>query len=281
MIDKNDSQKENQSYSKDFKEKLLFMRHGKTYFNSDKDKISRLIDPKYPDCRLCPKGIEQAKSIAKMLNSLTLEKVYVSPLYRALETLNYCLEKYPNKENIIVIVHPLVSEGVNSINDFILDIKQTKKDFNINSNIKIDWSVFDKYIKETQYDENFYYFNNIDCLEEKEKNKIYHVLKNYYDNGDIQKLRNGLSDLAKLSHKKNKRLESLKHMQERFKKFCDYIREKHLDTLNDKNEKILVISHCAFMKIGTDMTPYQSEKINEFHSTCYSPINCEIISYKL
>ena len=83
-----------------------------------------------------------------------LEKVYVSPFYRALQTLTYSLESHPNKDKIIAVVHPFVSEITNCINDYILDIKQTKKDFNLNSIIKIDWSLFDEYIKSIKYDEN-------------------------------------------------------------------------------------------------------------------------------
>ena len=94
-------------------------------------------------------------------------------------------------------------------------------------------------------------------------------------------MKNGLSDLVKLSYKKNKRLESLKHLQERFKKFCDYIKDQHKDSLNDKNKKIFVISHCAYMKSGTDMTPYKSDNIQKFHNSCYTPKNCEILSYNL
>jgi broad specificity phosphatase PhoE len=278
MIAKNEEQKEDKNFSKNLSEKLLIMRHGETDFNADQDKDNRVTNPKYPDCRLNQKGISQAKSKQGLINSLSLEKVYVSPIYRALQTVTYCLENHPNKNNIVVVVHPLVSEISNCINDYILDIKQTKKDFNMNSKIKIDWSLFDEYVKNIKYDENFYYFDNFDCYEGKE---MYQELKNIYNNGDIEGLRNGLSELATLRFQAKKRFESLKHLQGRFKKFCDYIREHHKDTLNDKKNKILVVSHCSYIKIGTDLTPYESEKIQDYHPNCYSPSNCEILSFKL
>ena len=279
MTTKNEEQKEEQNYSKDLSEKLLIMRHGETDFNADTDKGNRITNPKYPDCRLNQNGISQAKSKQGLINSLTLEKVYVSPIYRAIQTVTYCLENHPNKNNIVVIVHPLVSEISNCINDYILDIKQTKKDFNMNSKIKVDWSLFDEYVKTIKYEENFYYFDNFDCYEGKEI--MYQKLKNIYNNGDIDGLRNGLSELATLRFQAKIRFESLKHLQGRFNKFCEYIREHHKDTLNDKKNKILVVSHCAYIKIGTDLTPYESEKIQDYHSTCYSPENCEILSFKL
>ena len=281
MKEKKNDQNENNYYSKDLTEKLLIMRHGQTPFNEDKDSISRRTNPRYSDCQLTEKGISQAKSKQGILNSLNLEKVYVSPLYRALQTITYSLENHPNKKNITVIVHPLLSEITNCINDYILDINQTKKDFNMDSKIKVDWSVYDEYIKGINYDENFYYFDNFDCLKEEEKKKMYLSLKNYYDKRDIDGLRGELSNLATLISQQNVRVESLKHLQGRFKKFCDYIREKHKDTLEDKTKKIFAVSHWSYMKIGTDMSPYSSNSIQDYHPNCYGPSNCEILSYKL
>ena len=211
--------------------------------------------------------------------NLSLEKVYVSPFYRALQNLTYSLENHPNKNNIIALVHPFVSELSNCINDYILDIKQTKKDFNMNSKIKIDWTIFDEYVKGIKYDENFFYFDNFDYFDEEQKNKMYLKLKNYYDNNNIEKLRNGLSELAELRFNKGKRFESLVHSQGRFIKFVDFIKIKHKNTLQNNDEKILVFSHSCFMKVGTNLTPYESKEIQDFHPNCYSPKNCEILSY--
>ena len=199
-----------------------------------------------------------------------------------MQTLTISLQNHPKKDNIIAVVHPLVSEIGNTLNDYILDIKKTKKDFNLNSKIKIDWSVFDEYVKQTKYDENFFYFENFDCFDENEKNKKYLELKKYYDNGEIDKLKKGLADLSSLRLNKYKiSLESLKNAQGRFKKFLEYIKETHKDTLENKNEKIMVYSHGSFMRVGTNMTPYSSEKIEKFHSHSYSPQNCEILSYSI
>ena len=277
----NSHKTKNPYYSKDLNGKLLFMRHGQTNFNNDKDTIARRTNINYVDCRLNSRGIIQAKTKQEILNHLCLEKVYVSPFYRALQTLTYSLENHPNKDKIIAVVHPFVSEITNCINDYILDIKQTKKDFNLNSTIKIDWSLFDEYIKNIKYDENFYYFDNFDCFNENEKKNKYLELKNYYDNGEIEKLKNGLSELATLRFNGPYRFESLKHAQGRFKKFLKYIRKKHKNTLENTEEKIFVFSHSSFMTVATNMTPYESETVQNFNYRCYSPKNCQILSYNI
>ena len=266
---KKENKEPNPYYSTDLDGKLLFMRHGQTKFNEDKNYTSRRVNPIYSDCKLARTGILQAKSKRKILKSLSFEKIYVSPAYRALQTLTYSLETHPNKENIIAYVHPLAIEISVCVNDFLLDIKQTKKDFNLNSKVKIDWSIFDEYVKNIKYDENFFYFENFDNLEEKEKNDIYIKLKDLYDNYNIEKFKIGLIKLAQISLDKKIYIESLKHRQERFIKFLNFIRKKHKDTLENKNEKIMVFSHGSFMKIGTNLTSYKNKKIKKFFFSCH------------
>ena len=153
-------------FTQDLKGKFLFMRHGKTEFNSDKDKL-RQINPSYIDCHLSNKGIEQVKLRQKLINSLSIEKVYVSPFYRALQTVSLLLENHPNAKNISIVVHPKIAEIGGCTHDFIFDIKENKKDFNMNSKIKFDWSLFDEYVKNIKYDENFFYFNEFNMINEK------------------------------------------------------------------------------------------------------------------
>ena len=276
---KNEIKKPTELYRRDLEGKLLFMRHGETNFNIDKNNKKRRVNKDYIDCRLNEKGIEQAKSRQDILNTLSFEKVYVSPFYRALQTLTFSLSNHPNKDNIIAVVHPLVSEIGNCINDYVLDIKQSKKDFNMNSPIKVDWSLFDEYVKGIKYDENFYYFENFDDFEENEKNKIYEELKQKYDNGRMEEFKIGLSNLAKLRFQKKKRFESLKYAQERFKRFLNYIKTHFKKSLKKTKEKIFVVSHSCYMRIGTDKIPYESKEIQQYHDNSYFPQNCEILSY--
>lgn len=136
--------------------KFYFMRHAETLYNAINDKSVK-YNPEYADSHLSEKGIKQAKSKQKELNEFNIELVYVSPYYRAIETMIYSLENHPNAENIIAYVHPKISELAGMMHEFILDIKQTKNDFK-NSKIKVNWSIFDEYVKNTKYGENLFFF---------------------------------------------------------------------------------------------------------------------------
>ena len=271
----------NPYYSKDTKGKLLFLRHGETFFNLDPHKTSKKTNSKYIDCKLTPKGIEQAKSLQKILNKLSIEKIYISPMYRAFQTIFYALENHPNLSKIKVIVHPLVNEVTSCIQDYLLDIKKTKSEFNMNSKIKFDWSIFDAYVRSIKYDENFYYFDNFDCFEKNKKFEMYQKLKHLYEINDFIDLEKGLSEMAIIRYQQNKRFESLKHLQKRFNKFLEFVKEKHKNTLDNKEDKILVVTHTSFIKCATDRTEYDSEDIQNFHPNAFSSKNCEIISIKL
>ena len=114
-----DNQIKSPYYNKDLNGKLLFMRSGETNFNKNKE-IYRRDNPSFIDSKLKRKVIKQAISKQKIINLLNLEQIYVSPFYRALQTLTYSLKNYPNKNNIIAIVLPFVSEISNCVNDYIL-----------------------------------------------------------------------------------------------------------------------------------------------------------------
>jgi len=281
-MDANKNEKNiNNYFSKDINGKILLMRHGETFFNSDPDKVGRLTNSKYIDGKLTEKGISQSISIQNVLNKLSFEKIYVSPMYRAFQTISFALEKHPNLRNITVVVHPLVNEVTSCVQDYLLDIKQTKKDFNMNSRLKFDWSIFDNYVKDIKWDENFYYFENFDCFEQNKKEEMYQKLKQYYDKKDFESLKKGLSDIAIIRYDQKKRFESLKNLQYRFNKFLDYIKDKHRETLNNLDKKILIVSHDSFIKVATDRRIYETKDVQKYHDKSYSSKNCEIISIKL
>lgn len=268
-------------YSKDTSGKILLLRHGETFFNIDPDKTGRKTNYKYIDCKLTPKGIEQSKSLKDKINKFSIEVIYISPMYRAFQTVFYALENHPNASNIKIIVHPFVNEVTSCVQDYLLDIKKTKNEFNINSKLKFDWSIFDEYVKNIEYDENFYYFDFFDCLEKNKKNQTYKKLKKLYDMKDFANLEKALGELAIFRYQQKKRLESLKHLQFRFNKFLKFIKQKHRNTLDDNKNKILVVTHTSFIKCATDRTVYDNEDIQNFHPNAYSTKNCEIISIKL
>ena len=281
IMNNNKNSKNNIYYSQDTKGKLLFFRHGETFFNIDPDRQGRLTNSKYVDCHLDEKGIEQSKSLQNILNKFSIEKIYISPMYRVFQTIYYALENHPNLKNITVVVHPLVNEVTSCVQDYLLNIKQTKQEFNINTKVKFDWSIFDEYVKKLKWEENFYYFENFDCFEENKKNEMYEKLKYLYNKNDLENVEKELEQLAIIRYQQDKRFESLKHLQFRFNKFLEYIKEKHKNTLDNTEEKILVVTHTSFIKCATDRTPYESEDIQNYHPNSYSSKNCEIISIKI
>ena len=240
--------------------KFLFMRHGQTWYNRSTD-LTRRYNPDLCDAHLSDEGINQIKSIQEIINKLNLEKIYVSPYYRALQTVTIALENYPRLKDIIIIVHPKISEVVCGAHDIIFDIKKTKKDFNMDSKVKIDWSYFDKYVKGSNYEENFFYFENIDLLDEKEKNEEYCKLKKLYDENDAKEsYKKELKRFLKEKSKINFKYESLRHPYKRFEEFKEYLINEYKDTLNDNNKKILCVSHNIF--ISTAIIP-KEELYNE------------------
>ena len=253
------------------------MRHGETRFNQDPDPY-RQIYPGYLDCDLSGDGIEQSKSIQKTINKLSIEAVYVSPFYRALQTAEICLKTHPNINNIKVIVHPLLSEIEGCTHDFMKDIKKNKKDFSNNSIVKFDWSVFNEYVRNIKYDENFFYFNEFNMVNEKIKNDYYTKLKKYYDNNKQSFFEKELEKLAIYRIQSGIRFESLKHEYQRFIDFSKYLINKHKETLNNKNNKILSISHSGFIKVATSNEPYENDKINISNTYIKFLDNCKIIS---
>ena len=264
------------AYAPDLSGKFLFMRHGETFFNQKKHFMGK-IDPELCDSHLTDKGIQQILLSQEKINKLNIEKVYVSPYYRALQTVSIALEKYPNAKDLKVVVHPKIAEVVCGVHDYIIDIKQTKKDFNMDSNIKIDWSYFDEYVKNIKYDENFFFFENIDLIDEDEKNDEYLKLKKLYDSGDMKSYKEELGKFLKHKSKKIKKHESLKHAYERFKEFKDFLRNEHKGTIDDIDKKILCVCHSTFINTATSPVPI-STKSHEKPNNLYKIKNGEIIT---
>ena len=80
-----------QKYSLDKKGKFLFIRHGQTLCNSDKNYKERKFNSNYIDSHLSKKGIKQSKELKNIIKNMNIECIYVSPLYRSLETVKYVI----------------------------------------------------------------------------------------------------------------------------------------------------------------------------------------------
>ena len=265
-------------YEKNINGKFLFVRHGKTFYNKRKELEGTSdhfkAEPTLINAHLCEDGINQAKELQKTFNNIEIEEIYVSPLYRTLQTAYYIFENHPNRENIIIKVHPLITEIIASCHDIIVNIEEAKKDFNLNSKVKYDWSIFDSYYKDKK-SQNTFFVNNIDIFPNNSKDEIKLILDNYNSN-------EYLNSLIKVLHKSidlkfNGRLETYKHGFYRNLKFKEFLKEKYKNN-NNLNKKVVVISHSHFIQIGTSKLAYSMEKIDEIPKDACLIKNCETIS---
>lgn len=264
-------------FEKNLKGKIIFIRHGETNYNIDFSKKGPKIkgDMHYIDGHLNATGERQAINSSKNFKLLNIEDVYVSPLFRALQSATLMFKNHPNKNNITIHVHPLLTEIVSSVNNFTYDIENTKKIFNMNSEIKVDWSIFENEFK-TPQEQNFFYFNYIDLLP-KEKNE--EIKKKLYESYGTDKVKQSVAELGKLIvDLKMKRLESLNHLFKRAVSFKVFLVEKYKVSMNDKDKKIFIVSHSCYGQMFTTKECYNKKTITEYPKDSCETSNCEAIS---
>jgi broad specificity phosphatase PhoE len=267
-----------QKYILDTSQKILFIRHGQTICNSDKNYNTRKFNPDYIDSHLSENGKKQCLKLQSILEKFNIEAIYVSPLYRSLETVKYMVENLNYKGEIIV--HPLITECPNFIDDFIFDINQTKEDFR---ELKINWNIFDESIKQyNKWEQNFFYFEFFNKLDEKIKNIKYNKMLDLYKNENLNELKKEIvEEIVKNIFKEEKNIkpfESFKHVYERFLEFKNFLMNKYKDSMNDLNKKIIVITHGDFLRVITNKYLYNNDDENFFPKDCYHYKNCDIIS---
>ena len=78
-----------------------------------------------------------------------------------------------------------------------------------------------------------------------------------------------------------KPFESFKHVYSRFLTFKQFLLNKHKYTLNDSNQKVLVITHGDYLTVITNKYLFDDDKINFFPKDCCYCKNCDIISLYL
>ena len=268
-----------QKYEQNTNGNFLFIRHGQTICNSDKDLKGRKFNPNYIDSHLSEKGINQSKNLKEKIEKFDIEAIYVSPLYRSLETAKYMIENMDYKGEIIV--HPLIIECLNCIDDIIFDVRQTKKDF---QDLNVNWNIFDEYVKKyKKWDENFYYFEYFNRLNDQEKDIKYNKLLNLYKNGNMMEFKQGIvNEIQRKVFNEDLSInpfESFKLVYSRFFEFKNFLSTKHKDiSQNDSNKKIIIITHSNFLGVITNKYLYDNDNINYFPEECCHCKNCDIIS---
>ena len=266
-------------YSRDTKGKILYIRHGQTKYNIDGKKTSKSELKKkmeYLNCELNEKGINEAKETSNKIKELKFEDIYCSPLYRTIQTAYYLFLNHPQK-NIVIKIHPLIVEIQGGVHDFVTDIEKTKKEFNLNSEVKFDWSIFDNYYN-TKIRQELFFFDFLDQLDiSGYKNKKETIINNF----GKEDLKNELTNLSIFGvENKWSKLETFNHAFKRNLEFKKFLQDTYGEKLNDTELKIGVITHSAFTKISTSKLAYNMD-IKDYPNDCCQIRNCEIISVYL
>ena len=266
-------------YDKTLNGKIILMRHGETEFNKQftYTGVKVKYDPKYLDSHLNSNGIKQATKASQKFKNFNIETIYVSPLYRSIETASIIVKNHPNKDNIICIVHPLLTEILSNMQNFTYEIEKTKEKFNMNTEIKVDWSIFDQYFPEEK-EQNLYFFKYIDTMNEEKKNNEY---KKIMDNYGKKKFVESIGSLGKIL--RGGRLESLNNLYKRITEFKEFLRQKYFDNNslnneNDNDKKVVIVSHQNFGRIFTSKSCIELKKIKNYPKDSYPLKNCEAIS---
>ena len=274
---KDNKSSNNKIFEKNLDGKIIFIRHGETDYNIDFSKKGAKIkyDINYLDGHLNSNGKKQAEKSSILFQNLDIEAIYVSPFYRTIESANILFKNHPKKNNLEIIIHPLLTEVVSSMNNFTDDIEIKKNLYNEKSEIKIDWSLFDEEFK-TKEEQNFYYMKYVNLLSKEKYDNIKNKMYNSYKAG---KMKESISDLGKIiSELKMKRIESLEHLFDRAIKFKEYLKDKYKNSMNDYNKKIIIISHSCFGQMFTSKECIGKKNIKEYPKDCCDMGNCEAIS---
>ena len=265
-------------YSLDTLGKVIYIRHGRSIYNDDCEKLGEMniiTNPKYINADLCEKGIQQAQSKQNVYNKLDILQGYVSPLNRAIQTAFNIFENHPQRNNFTFIVHPFLTEIVISITDLIDDIEKTKKKYNLNSKVKFDWSLFDEYYK-TEKEKNLFFFNFVDAFDNETKKYFVNKINESYKKPEFL---NNLSEMIqKEMDLKLWGIETLNHCFYRSLNFKKYIKNKYKDDLNNNEKKIIVVTHSDYVRLASSKKAFENEIIKNFPDDGILLKNCECLS---
>ena len=260
---------------------LLFIRHGETAYNTLSKSFGKEITRTsrgYLDCELNENGEAQAQALSKKLSEYKINYAFSSPALRCLQTCLISLKSHPEREQITIFVHPFLCETVSGVNGFCLNIREKKKNFNFQSEIKFDWSIFDSLFPDQQLQDIF--FLNFIKRDDSRFLEISNKLQSEEILNDKTLLENKLVELSSFYVRNSKRPESLQDFFERSVKFKAFIREFiTCYSLNEKIHKIPIFTHSGFTRISSSQFAYDIQKrgtIDSFPKDCYQQENCEI-----
>lgn len=265
-------------YEKNLNGKFILIRHGETDYNfatRDKDYFKSRYEPKFFDTHLTQDGIKQAENASSKFSNLNIKDIYVSPYYRTLQTSFYLFKNHPQKNKIIIKVFPLIAENILGFETMIKDIDINKSKFNMNSEIKYDWSYFDNLYK-TKKEQDLFYLNNVDnFIDINEKDKL---IKNVYESHGTENFEKELINLSKRI-KLKQAFETTKHRLSRAMQLKEFLKNTYKNSMNETDEKVFLVSHAGISLAFTSPLKVADEK----NPGCDGVLlgNCEAVSLKV
>jgi broad specificity phosphatase PhoE len=270
-------------FEKSVKGPVLYIRHSTTEYNDlclKSNDNSLKSNSQYLDCPLNQSGISLAEDLGKKLSELKIKYVFSSPMKRCLETTYHSLKNHKEKNSFVVIVHPDLTEFVGGVQDYSRDIKAKQTLYNLKSDVKFDWSLFNSIFKSEREQENYFleFVDNYDPNTQPEIKKIVDEIAKTSNNEAI-------INLIKIFLNLNKKPESFNSLFKRtvrFKKhLSDLMSENGFDVKNKNEEKILVFTHSNYERMATSRKAYDINNLQNFPEDCYKPNNCEIMTMNI
>jgi len=252
-------------YEKSFKGPIICIRHAESKFN-EKLKINPQSknDMDLIDCGITELGIGQCNELKWKLDTMKINTVFISPLNRTIETCYHSLKDHPNFSNIRFVILPLAAEIIDSSCDIPISIDEKKKERFSSYDFNLDW----------EYCRDYYFLEQIDNKEFEEDKKNLNYF-NYDSNFPL------IVKHLEAINKKGFALESLENLYRRAQELKNYLKG-FLSSYELKNEeKVLVYTHSAFLKMLTTSIGNDKVKSDQFPDDSYNCQNCEAITINI
>ena len=107
----------------------LYIRHAQSLYNHHSEGIDEELiksNKEFLDANLSDLGVVQSIGLQEKISDLNIKYVFCSPLMRCIQTCYNSLKKHPQRENIIVYIHPLITETVHCVHDYSRKIRLKK-----------------------------------------------------------------------------------------------------------------------------------------------------------
>lgn len=284
--------------------KFLLIRHLKTEFNLEMsmaeekknyNEICRIrFGVDYLDSEPSASHIKEM-SRADCLKEVNIEKIYMSPLIRSLETCRQVLQLIEASTNQKlepkIKVLPLLFEKIEDSCDISLDLDGKLKDYSSfkfrDSEIEVDWTEFSKISNPNIYQLAY-------CDNAAANDKICNSPVSSFNIIDQQEQLNALSDpreykefigtkiLSRMKDlsEQNEFIESYRSVSQRLKEVnIQILREQADGHVNELDKKVLIIGHSVLFHYWCTEKVYQ-DTLNPYYQT-EKLENCGVVGVKI